>query len=279
MSPLVLVATPIGNMNDISTRAIEVLETADLVAAEDTRHSGMLLQKLGLKKPMISYHQHNEKMRLEQLMTELEAGKTIALISDAGMPGICDPGAEIVKEAIANNIPVLAIPGACAFLTALVISGMNTERFAFEGFIKKGREGKRQLEKIQNDDRTLIFYQAPHKLLDSLNLLKEIFGGERKMAVCRELTKLYEEVNRGTIDEMIELWTERKIQGEFVLIIAGAEPEISVTDEAQMLAEAEKLIETGMKKRQAAKMIALKYKQKTNEIYELICRGEEENDN
>ncbi len=214
---LYIVATPIGNLEDITLRAISVLKKVDLIAAEDTRHTLKLLNHLEISKPMISYHRHNEEARSDSLIQELKEGKQIALVSDAGTPGICDPGEEVIKKCIEENIKVVSIPGACAMINALIISGIDTKEFTFFGFLPLHKKLRKQkLEEIKNSTKTLILYEAPHKLKNTLNDLKEIIEN-RKVVLARELTKIHEEYIRGTIDELIQ--KVDNIKGEIVLII------------------------------------------------------------
>lgn len=216
---LYLVATPIGNLEDITLRAINILKEVDIIAAEDTRHTLKLLNHLGISKPLISYHRHNEEVKAEDLINKLSDEKNIALVTDAGTPGISDPGEEIVKEAIKNNIEIVPIPGACAAINALIISGLSTKEFVFVGFLplnKKLRISK--LEEIKNETKTVIIYEAPHKLKATLQDFKDILE-ERKVVVAKELTKIHEKVIRGTIDEVIELCENPK--GEYILLIEG----------------------------------------------------------
>ncbi len=267
---LTLVATPIGNMGDISPRAQEVLAAADLVAAEDTRHSGLLLSRLGIKKPMMSYYREIEGKREEALLARLAAGDDIALISDAGTPGVCDPGAALLKAAVEHNYEVDAIPGCCAAIVALVLSGLPTERFAFEGFIARGSARADYLAKLKDEERTMIFYEAPHRLRESLADLLAAFGGERRIAVCRELTKKFQEVQRGTLAELAELWQEREPKGEFVLVVAGAEPKAAqAVDMDEVAAHLARLMAGGMKHKAAAKELAAQYGLPVGEVYDL----------
>jgi len=214
---LYLVATPIGNLDDITLRAINILKEVDFIAAEDTRHSLKLLNHLEISKPLISYHRHNEDVKTENLIEKLKDNKNIALITDAGTPGISDPGEEIVKQAIENNIKIIPIPGACAFVNALICSGLDTIEFAFLGFLplnKKNR--KEQLEKIKNANATVILYEAPHKLLSTLKDLEQITES-RKIVLAKELTKIHEEFISGTATELLEKIDNPK--GEFVILI------------------------------------------------------------
>lgn len=226
-STLYLVATPIGNLSDISERAVKVLYEVDFIAAEDTRNSARLLSAYGIKKELVSYHEHNKKSSGERLVARLLSGESCALITDAGMPAISDPGEDIVKLCADAGITVSVIPGACAAVSALSVSGLGTRRFAFEGFLSANKsERKRQLEKVKNDDRTLIFYEAPHKLKTTLQDMCEIFGGERKIALCRELTKLNEEIMRITLSGACDYYSQNEPRGEYVLIVEGYSGEI-----------------------------------------------------
>ena len=214
---LYIVATPIGNLDDITLRAIKVLESVDLIAAEDTRHSLKLLNHLNISKPLISYHRHNEDIKTEVLIKELKMGKEIALISDAGTPGISDPGEEVIKKCIEENIKIVPIPGACAMINALICSGIDTKEFTFLGFLplnKKNRKNK--LEEIRNAKNTVILYEAPHKLNATMKDLAGILE-DRQIVLARELTKIHEEFIRGTVEELIE--KTENIKGEIVLII------------------------------------------------------------
>lgn len=219
---LYVVSTPIGNLEDITLRALRVLKEVDLVASEDTRHTGLLLKHHGIKKRLESYHDFNKERKAPALIEELKSGRSVAVTSDAGTPGISDPCYLLVKLAIQENIKVIPIPGASAFLSALVVSGLPTDRFAFEGFlpVKSGRRRKR-LEELHEEKRTLIFYESPHRLLKTLQAISEILG-ERKMIVARELTKKFEEIKRGTPAEIKDYFQKSKVRGELVLVIEGA---------------------------------------------------------
>ena len=230
-STLYLVATPIGNLADISERAIKVLSEADFIAAEDTRNSMRLLFALGIKKELVSYHEHNKKASGERLVARLLSGESCALITDAGMPAISDPGEDIVKLCADAGITVSVIPGACAAVSALSVSGLGTSRFAFEGFLSANKsERKKQLDKVKHDDRTLIFYEAPHKLKATLLDMREAFGGDRKISLCRELTKLNEEIKRTDLNNAIAFYEANEPRGEYVLIVEGFLGEV-VNDE------------------------------------------------
>lgn len=274
---LTLVATPIGNIGDLSPRAQEALAAADLVAAEDTRHSGLLLSRLGIKKPMISYYREIEGRREDEMLRRLADGADIALISDAGTPGVCDPGAAMLQAAVREGFEVDAIPGCCAAITALVLSGLPTDRFAFEGFLPRGSSRAPYLDKLKSEERTLIFYEAPHRLRESLADLAAAFGAERRVAVCRELTKKFQEVQRGTLGEMCDIWHEREPRGEYVLVVAGADPaaeQQASTDE--VAAHLQRLMAGGMKHKAAAKEVAAIYGLPVGEVYELGLRLKEQ---
>lgn len=222
---LYLVATPVGNMEDITHRALRILKEADLVAAEDTRHSRKLLAYFAVHQPVISYYREEEKKKSQKLLALLAAGKKIALISDAGTPGISDPGFLLVKAAIENGIPVVPVPGASALLPAVVASGLPADRFVFEGFLpRKNKERRARLSALQDEERTIVFYASPHRLLADLQDLQEYLGEERRIVIARELTKVYEEFWRGTIAQALRDWEDREIRGEFTLVVAGAFP-------------------------------------------------------
>lgn len=219
---LYLVPTPVGNLEDITMRALRVLKEVDLILAEDTRTSGMLLKHFDIHKPMLSYHKFNEHQTVQRIIERLKAGEEIAVVSDAGTPGISDPGFLVAREAIKADIEVTCLPGATAFVPALVGSGLPCDKFCFEGFLpqKKGRVSR--LAELAQEKRTLIFYESPHRVLKALEQFAEAFGEERQVAVCREISKIHEEFFRGTIAEAIAHFTEVAPKGEFVIIVAGA---------------------------------------------------------
>ena len=218
---LYLVPTPIGNLKDITLRALEVLENADVVAAEDTRQTIKLLNHFNLKKTLISYHMHNEQGKSNEILDRLRLGENIALVSDAGMPGISDPGSVIVKKCIEQGLEFEVLPGATAFATALIYSGLDSSAFTFRGFIPRDTKSRKVVvEELKNQKETLIFYEAPHRLLSTLTFLKENFGN-RNLSACRELTKLHEEIVRGKISEVIEYFNNNNPRGEFVLVMEG----------------------------------------------------------
>lgn len=271
LGKLYLVATPIGNLEDITYRAIKVLNEVDLIAAEDTRHTLKLLNHFEISKPLISYYKQTEKVKSDILIKKLLEGKNIAVVSDAGAPGISDPGEEIVKVAIENGITVIPIPGACAFVNALIASGMNTREFAFIGFLSaQKKEKKDKLEELKYETRTLIFYEAPHKLINTLSTIYEVFG-DRNIVLARELTKIHEEFIRGKISDVIEKIGEPK--GEFVVILEGnsvSKKEIDLQNLVELsLEEHYKYYEEqGLDKKEIIKKIAKDRNLNKNEIYQ-----------
>ena len=220
---LYLVPTPIGNLKDITLRALEVLQAVDAVIAEDTRKSGLLLKHFNIDKKFIPFHQHNEHKVLESICSKLATGVDMALITDAGTPGISDPGFLLVRACVQAGIEVTSLPGATAFVPALVNSGIPCDRFCFEGFlpVKKGRQTR--LESLKDEQRTMVFYESPHRLIKTLTQFKEVFGELRQAAVSREITKLYEENKRGTLTELIDYFNTQNIRGEMVIVVEGAE--------------------------------------------------------
>ena len=275
-SVLYLVATPIGNLADITERAMKVLSEVDFVAAEDTRNSGLLLSRLGLKKPMVSYHDHNRAERGPEIIERLKGGESCALISDAGMPAISDPGEDLVALCAAEGIKVSIIPGACAAVSALALSGLSTRRFSFEGFLPpSGKERKKRLTDISKEERTLIIYEAPHRLKKTLSELAEYFGGDRRIALCRELTKLNEEILRFTIAGAIEYYEITEPRGEYVLVIEGA-PEASEEEEAlDIAAHAASLMAGGMSQKDAIKTIVKETGLPKNKVYAEVLKNNE----
>ncbi|HYV93204.1 MAG TPA: 16S rRNA (cytidine(1402)-2'-O)-methyltransferase [Chitinophagales bacterium] len=218
---LFIVPTPIGNLEDITLRAINVLKEVDLILAEDTRHSGVLLKHFGIGTKMISYHQHNEHQITKSLVQRMKSGEKMALISDAGTPGISDAAFLLVRACIHESVPVTCLPGATAFVPALVVSGFPTDEFLFAGFLpqKKGRQTK--LKQLASEPRTIVLYESPNRLLKLLEELKELFGTERRVSVSRELTKVFEETKRGTVSELISFYKQKEVKGEIVVIVEG----------------------------------------------------------
>ena len=271
---LFLVATPIGNLEDITLRAINVLKEVDLIAAEDTRHTLKLLNYLKIKKSLESYYKENENTKSEYLINKLLEGKNIALVSDAGTPAISDPGEVIVRQAIENNIEIVPIPGACAFVNALIASGMNTREFSFVGFLPVNKkEKKERLEELKEYEKTIIFYEAPHKLINTLNLMMEIFGN-RKIVLAREITKIHEEFIRGNLKEILEKCKEPK--GEFVIVVEGCAKDAKENEyENLSLEEHYKIYEDkGLEKKEIIKKIAKDRNVNKNEIYKNFLKKE-----
>ena len=267
---LYLVPTPIGNLSDISIRCRETLEQADFIAAEDTRVSLKLLNHLGIKKPLISYFEHNKSLKGEMIVQRILAGETCALVSDAGSPAISDPGEELVKQCAEAGITVCAIPGPCAVITALSISGQATGRFCFEGFLSTAKKSRRDhLESLVNETRTMVFYEAPHKLLNTLEDMAGVFGENRPISLCRELTKLHEEVIRTTLGGAIELYRQQPPKGEFVLVVAGAEPVAEkVATEEDAVKRVKELMDGGLSRKDAVKQAAQELHLPKNVVYD-----------
>lgn len=270
---LYICPTPIGNLEDITYRTLRILNEVDLIAAEDTRHSIKLLNHFEISKPLTSYHEHNKDSKGGYLINKLLDGENIALISDAGMPGISDPGEDIIREAIDNNIEVEVLPGATAFVTALVGSGLNTKKFTFEGFLDRDKKNRReQLENIKEESRTMIFYESPHRLKDTLKDMSKVLGN-RKISINRELTKKYQEVIREDIDKAIEIFNEKEIKGEFVLIVDGFKGEKTQKSNYDNLTEREfviELINNGMDKKDAIKTVCKERKLKKDIVYKQV---------
>ncbi|MBR5471483.1 MAG: 16S rRNA (cytidine(1402)-2'-O)-methyltransferase [Oscillibacter sp.] len=266
---LYLVATPIGNLGDFSPRAVETLETVDFIAAEDTRVSVKLLNHFEIKKPMVSYHEHNHVSAGQSILARLLAGESCALVTDAGTPAVSDPGEDLVRLCAENGVEVLSIPGCCAAVNALAVSGLPTGRFTFEGFLTVNKKSRRErLDSLKNEERTMIFHEAPHKLLTTLEDLCAAFGADRPIALCRELTKLHEETRRCTLGEAVAHYTENTPKGEFVLVVGGAEPrqEATVTME-DAVAQVLTLKAQGMRLKDAAKEVAEHTGFSKNELY------------
>ena len=274
---LYLVPTPIGNLGDISIRCRQTLEQADFIAAEDTRVSLKLLNHLGIKKSLVSYYEHNKAFKGDKIVERILAGETCALVSDAGSPAISDPGEDLVKQCAAAGITVCAIPGPCAAITALSISGQATGRFCFEGFLSTAKKSRREhLESLVKETRTMIFYEAPHKLVSTLEDMAAVFGEDRPISLCRELTKLHEEVVRTTLGEAVAKYTANAPKGEFVLIVAGAPEEAkeaaSETDAATRVAQ---LIAEGLSRKDAVKQNAKELDLPKNVVYDIALKESE----
>ena len=273
---LYLVPTPIGNLGDISRRMAETLEQADFIAAEDTRVTLKLLNHLGLKKPLVTYHRHNTESGGEAVVARLLAGESCALVTDAGMPAISDPGEELVARCAQEEIPVVSIPGPCALVTALAASGQPTGRFTFEGFLAMNKKNRRaHLESLREEERTMIFYEAPHKLSATLADLAEVFGAERPVSLCRELTKLHEEVWRTTLGEAADRYARESPRGEFVLVVRGAahvQRQATLEDGA---ARVEELRAAGCSLRDAARQAAAELGLSRKQLYDQAVDGQE----
>ncbi len=272
LGKLYVVGTPIGNLDDLTFRSLATLKKVALIAAEDTRHTGKLLQHFDISTPQISYHEHNRLSRLDELLNILSQGQDIALVTDAGMPGISDPGYELIKACIKAQIEVVPIPGVTAVITALAVSGLPTERFCFEGFLPgKAKLRQERIESLKTETRTMVFYEAPHKLIKTLEDLGETFGPTRKIVLGRELTKLYEEIWRGTIAEAINLYRENKTpKGEFTLVVMGNDQadNIQLSDE-ELKRELQQIIERGVSRSQASRQLAQVTNLSRSRLYKL----------
>ena len=269
---LYLVPTPIGNLSDISERMADTLAQADFIAAEDTRVSLKLLNHLGIKKSMVTYHRHNTEKSGQMVLDRLLAGENCALVTDAGMPAISDPGEDLVALCAREGVPVVCIPGPCALVTALAVSGQPTGRFTFEGFLAMNKKNRRaHLDSLRQEERTMIFYEAPHKLTSTLEDMVAVFGEDRPLSLCRELTKLHEEIRRTTLGEALAHYRENPPKGEFVLVVRGCEPpeekEVTLEDGLELV---EKLRnEEGLSLRDAVKRAAKELGLSRNQLYDL----------
>ncbi len=274
---LYLVPTPIGNLGDISLRAKQTLENADFIAAEDTRVTLKLLNHLEIKKSLVSYYEHNKTFKGSRIVERILAGETCALVSDAGSPAISDPGEDLVKQCAQAGITVCAIPGPCAAITALSISGQATGRFCFEGFLSMSKKSRREhLDSLRGEKRTMIFYEAPHKLMNTLEDMTQVFGADRPISFCRELTKLHEQVLRTTLGEAIAYYTENPPKGEFVLVVAGApEEEKELPSATNAAARVKQLMAQGLSRKDAVKQTAQELNLPKNTVYDAAL-GEEE---
>lgn len=267
---LYLVPTPIGNLDDMTFRAVKVLTEADLIAAEDTRHTQQLLNHFDIHTPEISFHEHNTEQRIPELIGKLKAGITIAQCSDAGMPSISDPGKELVAAAVKEGIPVVPLPGANAGLTALIASGLVPQPFYFYGFLeRKHQQQVQELEQLQNRSETMIFYEAPHRLKKTLKVMAEVFGDDRQAVLARELTKRYEEFSRGSLAEIIAFYDEHQPRGEYVVLVAGnSHPDEEEEEETGTPVEQiDQAISEGLSTNEAIKLVAKKNKLNRQELY------------
>ena len=276
---LYIVGTPIGNLGDITLRALETIKSVDFIAAEDTRVTRKLLSHYEISKPLVSYHEHNRNESGEKIVERIIAGENCALVTDAGMPAISDPGSELVKLCAEEGIEVLVVPGASAVASAVAISGIDSTRFCFEGFLSTSKKSRREhLDSIRNEKRALVFYEAPHKLKRTLSDLAETLGGERKIAICREMTKLYEECIRTTLGEAERYYSDKTPKGEFVLVIEGASEE-SRSDgarESEAIEYALSLVKSGNGAAEAAKRAAIEYGVSRNMLYRKILSNQSE---
>ena len=277
-STLYLVGTPIGNLSDISERAKKTLTDVDFIAAEDTRNTYKLLNCYGIKKELVSYHEHNKREAGERIVARLLGGESCAIVTDAGMPAISDPGEDLVRLCADAGIVVSVIPGACAAVSALALSGLCTKKFVFEGFLPANKsERRRRLEDIKGEKRTIIFYEAPHKLKATLASLVECYGEERRISLCRELTKLNEEIERTNLASAIALYEVKEPRGEYVLILEGADEAgvtVTPTDDSSLPPEerVEKYISDGLSKMDAIKKVAKELGVPKSEIYDLVSK-------
>lgn len=269
---LYVVGTPIGNLSDLSPRAAETLSNADFIAAEDTRVTVKLLNHLGVKTPMVSYHEHNKASRHESIALRIEAGESCALVTDAGMPAVSDPGEDLVRFCRERGIDVESVPGPSALITALAISGMPSGRFCFEGFLSVNKPSRfEHLEAVKNDTRTLIFYEAPHKLLGTLRDMLKVFG-DRKIALCKELTKLHESCERTTLANAVSKYSEQEPKGEYVVIVNGVSEaeQLNQPTLEDAVKTAKELMDSGLSPTAAAKEAAVLTGQRKNEIYRAL---------
>jgi 16S rRNA (cytidine1402-2'-O)-methyltransferase len=269
---LYIVSTPIGNLEDVTLRALRVLKEADLIAAEDTRHSLKFLNHFGIKKPLISYWGEKEKVRAEETLQRLKDGQSVALISDAGTPGISDPGTLLIRKAIEEGISVVPVPGPSAVITALSLSGFSTEEFTFIGFLPaKQTQRRKVLERLSLEQRTLVFYEAPHRILDTISDFADVMG-DRNIVVIKELTKFYEEVLRGTVPDVLVRLEQSTIAGEYVIVLEGR-PETETLNMDDALAEVRELMRKGLGRKDAVKRIAGAYGLSRKELYDRSLEG------
>ncbi len=270
---LYVVSTPIGNLEDITLRALDTLRKVDYIACEDTEHSMKLLNYYEIKKPLISYWSEKEKVRAEEIIQKIKSGHNVALITDAGTPGISDPGAVVISRAIQEGIDIIAVPGVTALITALSISGLNSQEFTFIGFLPvKQSQRKKKLLELSSEKRTLVFYEAPHRILPALDDMLEVLG-DRKVCITKELTKMFEEVLRGNLSEIIEKLERSKIAGEYVILVEGAKEKAFSFDEA--LKEVRELMKRGKGRKEAVKIVSELYNLSKKELYEESLKKDE----
>ncbi len=271
---LYLVATPIGNLEDITFRAIRILKEVDIILAEDTRKTLKLLNHYDIQKPLISFYRHNEGVKSEHVLSLLEEGKNLALVSDAGTPAISDPGEDLVKLLIEHDIKIVPIPGSVACIQGLICSGFDVSKFVFEGFLSINKRcRKERLEILKNEERTMVFYEAPHKLKRTLQDFKEAFGGERRIVLAREITKIHEEMLRLNLNEAIEYYEENEVKGEFVIVLEGVHKKEEVVEET-IKELMEQYLEEGYDKKEAMKLVAKKKGISKSEVYKELLKIE-----
>ncbi|MDO5563154.1 MAG: 16S rRNA (cytidine(1402)-2'-O)-methyltransferase [Synergistaceae bacterium] len=274
--PLVIVPTPIGNLEDMTLRGISVLQSADIIACEDTRHTLQLLNHFKIKKPLISCHEHNEAARIETLMKRIENGETVALVSDAGTPGLSDPGGVIIKAAIERGLPYDVLPGANALLPALLLSGMDMESFMFVGFLKgKAEEKRRRLREVSDVKEPLVFYVSPHKLLRELEIMGELLG-DREAALVREISKIHQESIRGTLLSFKDILTEDKLRGEYVCVVSGKPVDQNICGELEWMGEADMMLGMDKSVKDIANLLSIKYCIQRNRIKRYLIEKDAE---
>lgn len=274
---LYICATPIGNLEDVSIRLLKTLRQVDLIACEDTRHTIKLLNRYKISKPLTSYHQHSQKGKEDYILEELQRGKQVALVSDAGMPAISDPGADLVRRALEAGLEVQAIPGPSALTTALALSGLDTQAFTFIGFLpNKSGQRREMINNLASIQHTIIFYEAPHRLLKTLTDIEELLGSERRIAVARELTKTYEEIKRGTVSEVLAYFCAHQPRGEFTVVLEGRRMPLVSADISLIAAEVHQMVKEGIEKKIALKMKAREYGISKSAIYNYYVSNKEQ---
>ncbi len=267
---LYVVGTPIGNLEDMTFRAIDVLKQVDLIAAEDTRHTGKLLQYFQIKTPQISHHEHNRVTRIPELVEKLKQGASIAIVTDAGMPCVSDPGYELVKACVDAGLPVVPIPGVTAVITAIAASGLNSLRFSFEGFLPaKEKERQETLALLHAETRTMVFYESPHRLRESLASMAGVFGADRPVTIGRELTKLHEEFWRGPVGEAIALYQTREPKGEYTIVVAGSTVVVASVSDEDLRSALGRLLGDGLSRSAASKQLAQELNLPKREVYQI----------
>ncbi|MDD3852736.1 MAG: 16S rRNA (cytidine(1402)-2'-O)-methyltransferase [Syntrophomonadaceae bacterium] len=268
---LYICGTPIGNLEDVTVRLLKTLRAVDVIACEDTRHTIKLLNRYHIKKPLISYHQHSDQHKENHLIELLISGKNVALVTDAGMPGISDPGTRLIKSVIKAEIEIEVIPGPSAVIAALTLSGMDTDSFVFMGFLPvKAGQRRTALQKLQQESKTIVFYEAPHRLENFLQVISEVMGSERQIAIARELTKIHEQVFRGTIEEAQEYFQQNPARGELTIVLAGKVAEIRAASLHEIAAEVQQLLDNGMHKKEALKKKAGEYGISKSSLYNYV---------